>query len=87
MGFEPQTDWALFFVEVCVFSLCLLQCKNMQVRLICNSQLPVGVSVSMNGSVCVCGIVIEWQSVPSLSHSDSWDRLQHPRDPYQDKQA
>ncbi len=58
----------------------------MQVRLI---KLPVGVNVSVSGCLSLyVGPVTDWQpvrGVPRRSHNDSWDRLQHPRDPVKDK--
>jgi len=46
--------------------------KNMHVRLIGDSKLTLGVSVSVDGwlSRCLCGAVMDWlpvQGVPSLS--------------------
>jgi len=58
--------------------------KNMRVRLIGDSKLSVGVSVSVHECLSLCGPVIDWrpvQSVPHLSPNDSWDRLQPCRDP------
>ena len=57
----------------------------MQVRLIGDSKLPVGVNVSVSGCLSLyVGPVIDWrpvQGVPRLSPNASWDWLQHPRDP------
>ena len=53
-------------------------------RLIGDSKLPVGVTVSVNGCLSVyVGPAMDWrpvQGVPRLSPNDSWDRLQHTRD-------
>ena len=59
----------------------------MHVRLIGDSKLSLGVSVSVCGCLCrlsLCGPVMDWrpvQGVPRLSPDDRWDRLQPPRDP------
>ena len=59
----------------------------MHVRLIGDSKLSLGVSVSVNGCLSrlsLCGPVMDWrpvQGVPRLSPEDCWDRLQPPRDP------
>ena len=53
----------------------------MHVRLIGDSKLSLGVSVSVCGCLSrlsLCGPV---QGVPRLSPNDRWDRLQPPRDP------
>jgi len=61
--------------------------KNMHVRLIGDSELSLGVSVSSHGCLSrlsLCGPAMDWRSVqgvPCLSPNDSWDRLQPPRDP------
>ena len=61
--------------------------KNMHVRLIDDSKLSLGVSVSVNGCLSrlsLRGPVMDWrpvQGVPRLSPNDHWDRLQPPRDP------
>ncbi len=58
---------------------------TVQVRLIGDSKLPIGVNVSV--SCCLSlyvGPVIDWQpvqGVPRLSPTASWDRLQHPCEP------
>ena len=60
--------------------------KNMHVRLIDDSKLSLGVSVSVCGCLSclsLCGPVMDWrpvQGVPLLSPDDCWDRLQPPRD-------
>ena len=56
--------------------------KNMHVRLIGDSKLSLGVSVSVCGCLSrlsLCGPVMDWQpvqGVPRLSPDDCWDRLQ-----------
>jgi len=61
--------------------------KNMHVRVFGVSKLSLGVSVSVHCCVSrlsLCGPVMDWrpvQGAPRLSPSDSWDRLQPPRDP------
>ena len=62
--------------------------KNMHVRLIGDSKLSLGVSVSVCGCLSrssLYGPVMDWrpvQGVPRLSPDDRWDRLQPPlRDP------
>ena len=61
--------------------------KNIHVKLIGDSKLSLGVSVSVCGCLShlsLCGPVMDWRSVqgvPSLSPDDRWDRLQPPRDP------
>ena len=61
--------------------------KNMHVRLIGDSKLSLGVSVSVCGSLSrlsLCGPVMDWppvQGVPRLSPDESWGRLQPPCDP------
>ena len=61
--------------------------KNMYVRLIGDSKLSLVVSVSVHDCVyplCLCGPVMDLQTVqgvPRLSPTDSWDRLQPPRNP------
>jgi len=58
--------------------------KNMHVRLIGDSKLSLGVSVSVCGCLSrlsLCGPMMDWrpvQGVPSLSPDDRWDRLQSP---------
>jgi len=84
---------------VCMFSLCqrgfppgapASSHSPKTCRLIGDSKLSVGVNVSVNGclSLCVSPVIVWWpvQGEPCLSPSVSWDRLQHPRDPQQDKQ-
>ena len=57
--------------------------KNMHVRLIGDSELSLGVSVSVHGCLShltLSGPVMYWrpvQDVPCLSPNDSWDRLQY----------
>ena len=59
----------------------------MHVRLIGDSKLSLGVSVSVHGCLSrlsLCGPVMDWRSVqgvPRLSPNDSWDWLQLPHDP------
>ena len=76
--------------RVCVGSLRVLrllptvQKKNMHVRLIGDSKLSLGMSVSLCGRLSLCVPVMDWrpvQGVPHLSPDDRWDRLQPPRDP------
>ena len=61
--------------------------KNMNVRLIDDFKLSLGVSVSLNvclSRLSLCGPVMDWrtvQGVPRLSPEDCWDRLQPTRDP------
>ena len=61
--------------------------KIMHVRLIGDSKLSLGVSVSVCGCLSplsLCGPVMDWrpvQGVPRLSPEDCWDRVQPPRDP------
>ena len=58
--------------------------KNMHVRLIDDSKLSLGVSVSVHGCLShlsLCGPVMDWRpglGVPRLSPDDCWDRLQPP---------
>ena len=64
--------------------------KNMHVRLIGDTKLSLGVSVSMCGCcigclscLSLCGPVMDWrpvQGIPRLSPDDRWDSLQPPRD-------
>ena len=69
---------------VCVGSLSgfsgfLPQSKNMHVRSIGDSKLSLGVNVSVNGCVSLCGPAMNWrliQGVTLPSPQDSWDRLQ-----------
>ncbi len=67
--------------SLCVFSGCsgcLPQTKNTQVRLICNSKLPVGVNVSMSVSMCQTGDLSRvYPASPNVT----------PRDPLKDKQV
>jgi len=46
-----------------------------------DTELTLGVSVSVDGCLSLCGLVMDWrpvQGVPCLSFNDSWDRLQPP---------
>ena len=61
------------------FSSFLPQSKDMYVRLIGVSKLPVGVIVSVHGCSSAYGAAIDWRPVqvdPCLSPEESWDRLQ-----------
>ena len=58
--------------------------KNIHVRLIGDSKLSLGMSVSAHGCLSLCGAVMDWRpvlGVPCLLSNNSWDRLQPPRDP------
>jgi len=59
--------------------------KNMHVRLIGDSKLSLGVSLSWQCCrLCLCGPEMNWrpvQGVPRLLPDDRWDRLQPPCDP------
>ena len=87
-----------FLCGVCMFSPCMRgfspgtpasshHPKNMHVRLIGDSKLSLGVSVSVCGCLShlsLCGPVMDWrpvQGVPRLSPDDRWDRLQPPPRP------
>ncbi len=63
----------------------LPQSKDMQVRLLGDSKLPVYVNVSVSDCLSLyVGPVTDWrpvQDVPRCSPNASWDWLQHPRDP------
>ena len=53
----------------------------MHVKLIGDSKLSLGESVSVCGCLSLCGPVMDWrpvQGVPCLSPDDRWDRLQPP---------
>merc|ERR1712035_59525 len=82
----PVSAWVLSG-----YSGFLPQSKDMQVgdRLIGDSKLTVGVNVSMNGCLSLrVSPATVWrpvQGVPCLSPNVSWDRLQPPRDPQEDK--
>jgi len=58
-------------------------------RLIGDSKLSVGVNVSVTGclSLCVSPVIVWWpvQGVPCLSPNVSWDRLQPPHHPQENK--
>ena len=84
--------WSLYVLPVNAWVLSgyfgfLPPSKNMHVRLIDDSKLSLGVSVSMHGCLSrlsLCGPVMDWRSVqgvPCLSPEDCLDRLQPPRDP------
>jgi len=81
--------WSLHVLPVyaCVisgYSSFLPPSKNMHVRLMGDSKLSRGVSVSVDGCVfrlSLCGPAMDWwpvQGVPCLLPNDSWDRLQPP---------
>ena len=76
--------------RVCVGSLWVVRLPptvQKVVRLIGDSKLSIGVSVSVCGCLSrlsLCGPVMDWrpvQGVPRLSPDDRWDRLQPPRNP------
>ena len=70
----PVSAWVLSG-----FSGFLPQSKNMHVRSIGDSKLSLGVNVSVNGCVSLCGPAMNWrliQGVTLPSPQDSWDRLQ-----------
>ncbi len=78
-GFWVRTHWPTLALACppCVlpvfsgYSVFLPQSKDMQVRLNCPLSLYVGP-------------VTDWRPVQGVAHrspSDSWDRLQHPRNP------
>ncbi len=94
-GTNPLASWGpsvwslhVLLVPAWVFSMYsgfLPQSKDMQVRLIGNYKLPVGVNVSVSGCLSLyVGPVTDWrpvQGVPRCSPNASWDWLQHPCDP------
>ncbi len=59
--------------------------KDMQVGLIGDSKLPIGVNVSASGCLSLyVSPAADWrpvQGVPRHSPDDSWDQLQHPPQP------
>ena len=82
-----------FLCGVCMFYPCMRgfcpgtpasshRPKNMHVRLIGDSKLTLGMSVTMNGCLShlsLCCPVMDWrpvQGVPRLLPNDSWDMLQ-----------
>merc|ERR1711980_625 len=78
-GFSPGTPASSHSPKTC----------NLGTRLIDYSKLSIGVNVSVNGCLSLCvSPAIVWrpvQGVPCLSPNVSWDRLQPPRDPQEDK--
>ena len=84
--------WSLHVLSVYAWVLSGYSCfpppsNNMHVKLISDSKLTLGVSVSVDGCLSrlsLCGPVMDRrpvQGVSCLSPNDGWDRLQPPRDP------
>ncbi len=95
LGLSPHSPvgsvWSLHVLLVLLlgFSSGFLPHADMQIRLIGDSKLPVGVNVSVSSCMSLyVGPVTDWrpvQGVPSCSPNGSWDQLQHPHDPVEDK--
>ena len=71
--------WSLHVLLVYAWVLSGYPSKKMHVRLIGDSKLSLGESVSVDGCLSrlsLCGPVMEWRPVPRLSPNHSWNRLQ-----------